>query len=86
MANSFKNFFLKNANTTSQNVYAAGAGVQLCPVQENGVPARSGGGVLQGTDMKAVARACQLLTESAAFMPGQNISRDCGMRVKMIYV
>jgi|694.fasta_scaffold21539_4 hypothetical protein len=36
--------------------------------------------------MKAVARACQLLTESAAFMPGQNISRDCGMRVKMIYV
>lgn len=28
MANTFKNFFLKNANTTSQNVYAAGAGVQ----------------------------------------------------------
>ena len=28
MANAFKNFFLKNANTTSQNVYAAGAGVQ----------------------------------------------------------
>ena len=28
MANSFKNFFLKNANTTSQNVYVAGAGVQ----------------------------------------------------------
>lgn len=28
MANSFRNFFLKNANTTSQNVYAAGAGVQ----------------------------------------------------------
>ena len=27
MANSFKNYFLKNANTTSQNVYAAGAGV-----------------------------------------------------------
>ncbi len=28
MANTFKNHFLKNANTTSQNVYAAGAGVQ----------------------------------------------------------
>lgn len=28
MANTFKNYFLKNANTTSQNVYAAGAGVQ----------------------------------------------------------
>ena len=28
MANSFKNYFLKNANTVSQNVYAAGAGVQ----------------------------------------------------------
>lgn len=28
MANSFKNYFLKNANTTSQNVYAAGTGVQ----------------------------------------------------------
>lgn len=28
MANSFKNYFLKNANTTSQNVYTAGAGVQ----------------------------------------------------------
>lgn len=28
MANTFKNFFLKNANTTSQNVYVAGAGVQ----------------------------------------------------------
>jgi len=28
MANSFKNYFLKNATTTSQNVYAAGAGVQ----------------------------------------------------------
>lgn len=28
MANSFKNYFLKNANTTSQNVYVAGAGVQ----------------------------------------------------------
>lgn len=28
MPNSFKNFFLKNANTTTQNVYAAGAGVQ----------------------------------------------------------
>ena len=28
MANAFKNYFLKNANTTSQNVYAAGAGVQ----------------------------------------------------------
>jgi len=28
MANTFKNFFLKNANTTSQNVYAAGSGVQ----------------------------------------------------------
>jgi len=27
MANSFKNYFLKNANTTSQNVYVAGAGV-----------------------------------------------------------
>jgi tryptophanyl-tRNA synthetase len=27
MANAFKNYFLKNANTTSQNVYAAGAGV-----------------------------------------------------------
>ena len=28
MANNFKNYFLKNANTTSQNVYVAGAGVQ----------------------------------------------------------
>lgn len=28
MANTFKNQFLKNANTVSQNVYAAGAGVQ----------------------------------------------------------
>lgn len=28
MANAFKNHFLKNANTTSQNVYVAGAGVQ----------------------------------------------------------
>lgn len=28
MANTFKNYFLKNANTTSQNVYVAGAGVQ----------------------------------------------------------
>ncbi len=28
MANTFKNHFLKNANTVSQNVYAAGAGVQ----------------------------------------------------------
>ncbi len=28
MANSFKNYFLKNANTTSQNVFSAGAGVQ----------------------------------------------------------
>ena len=28
MANAFKNFFLKNANTVSQNVYVAGAGVQ----------------------------------------------------------
>lgn len=28
MANAFKNFFLKNANTVSQNVYTAGAGVQ----------------------------------------------------------
>lgn len=28
MANAFKNFFLKDANTTSQNVYVAGAGVQ----------------------------------------------------------
>ena len=27
MANSFKNYFLKNANTTSQNVYVAGTGV-----------------------------------------------------------
>jgi hypothetical protein len=36
--------------------------------------------------MKAVARACQFLTESAAFMPGQHISREGGMRVKMIYV
>ena len=27
MANSFKNYFLKNANTISQNVYVAGAGV-----------------------------------------------------------
>lgn len=27
MANTFKNYFLKNANTTSQNVYSAGAGV-----------------------------------------------------------
>ena len=27
MANSFKNYFLKNANTTSQNVFVAGAGV-----------------------------------------------------------
>ena len=28
MANNFKNYFLKNANTTTQNVYVAGAGVQ----------------------------------------------------------
>jgi len=28
MANAFKNYFLKNANTVSQNVFAAGAGVQ----------------------------------------------------------
>lgn len=28
MPNTFKNFFLKNANTTAQNVYAAGAGTQ----------------------------------------------------------
>ena len=28
MANNFKNYLLKNANTTSQNVYVAGAGVQ----------------------------------------------------------
>ena len=28
MANTFKNYFLKNANTTSQNAYVAGAGVQ----------------------------------------------------------
>jgi hypothetical protein len=28
MANAFKNYFLKNANTTSQNVFSAGAGVQ----------------------------------------------------------
>jgi len=28
MANTFKNFFLKNANTTSQNVYSTGVGVQ----------------------------------------------------------
>lgn len=28
MANAFKNYFLKNANTVSQNVYAAGTGVQ----------------------------------------------------------
>jgi hypothetical protein len=27
MANAFKNYFLKNANTVSQNVYVAGAGV-----------------------------------------------------------
>ena len=26
MANNFKNYFLKNANTTAQNVYVAGAG------------------------------------------------------------
>ena len=28
MANAFKNYFLKNPNTTSQNVFSAGAGVQ----------------------------------------------------------
>jgi hypothetical protein len=28
MANSFKNYFLKDATTTAANVYAAGAGVQ----------------------------------------------------------
>jgi hypothetical protein len=28
MANAFKNYFLKNANTASQNVFSAGAGVQ----------------------------------------------------------
>ena len=28
MANAFKNYFLKNANTTQQNVFSAGAGVQ----------------------------------------------------------
>lgn len=28
MANSFKNYFLKNATTTAANVYVAGAGVQ----------------------------------------------------------
>lgn len=28
MSNAFKNFFLKNANTVSQNAYVAGAGVQ----------------------------------------------------------
>lgn len=28
MANSFKSYFLKDANTTSQNVYSAGVGVQ----------------------------------------------------------
>jgi hypothetical protein len=28
MPNTFKNFFLKNANTTSQNAYVTGAGVQ----------------------------------------------------------
>jgi hypothetical protein len=28
MANTFKSFFLKNANTISQNVYSAGSGVQ----------------------------------------------------------
>ena len=28
MANAFKNYFLKNANTTSQNVFSAGAVVQ----------------------------------------------------------
>ena len=28
MANAFKNYFLKNANTTSQNVFSVGAGVQ----------------------------------------------------------
>jgi hypothetical protein len=27
MANAFKNYFLKNANTVSQNVYVTGAGV-----------------------------------------------------------
>ncbi len=32
MANSFKNFFLKNANTTSQNVYVAGAGVSATAI------------------------------------------------------
>lgn len=28
MANSFKNYFVKNANTTAQTVFTAGAGVQ----------------------------------------------------------
>ncbi|MES2472654.1 MAG: SDR family oxidoreductase [Pseudomonadota bacterium] len=32
-----------------------------------------------------IAQACQFLTESAAFMTGQNIILDGGMTVKMIY-